>query len=154
MCGVRLFLQHHVHAYQFGFVAQHVDKASMWHLHKVLVVARSNADLLLPFGVLSITIRIIPLQENKHDDRFARKWCVEIHLVSVRCRQAIHQGRACKRRVSSNAAPSVWTKSDHKERSKQSLETVASCIDLIDCQAVVRTDAHRKEEYFSSMKPA
>lgn len=96
MCGVRLFLQHHVHAYQFGFVAQHVDKASMWHLHKVLVVARSNADLLLPFGVLSITIRIIPLQENKHDDRFARKRCWEIHLVNADCRQAISQGRACE----------------------------------------------------------
>ena len=51
LAGVAFFHQNHLYSYQFSLVAEHVDEACMWDLHKVLVVPFSDGDFLLPFGI-------------------------------------------------------------------------------------------------------
>ena len=48
LASVALIREHDLDAYQLGFIGQHLNKAGVWHLDKVLVVPLPNADLLLP----------------------------------------------------------------------------------------------------------
>src|SRR5450755_342987 len=48
LAGVGLFGDEHMYPYELRFVGQHLEKASVWNVHKILIVPPANVDVLLP----------------------------------------------------------------------------------------------------------
>src|SRR5579875_3201089 len=53
LAGVAFFCHNHLYAYQLAFIGEHVNKASMGYLDKVLIVALANVDVLLPLRIMT-----------------------------------------------------------------------------------------------------
>src|SRR6266487_4552624 len=90
LAGVAFVDQEHLNPHQFGLVAQHLDKAGVWHLNEVLIVPLPNADLLLPAVVLADNQRSDALPYQQVDNPPAVGVQVVVNLARSFCGQPFH----------------------------------------------------------------
>src|SRR5947209_8469616 len=66
--GIALFGEDHPYPYQLRLVGEQLDEASVWNLHKVLVIAPAHLHFLLPERILAKNQRPDPLLDEQLDD--------------------------------------------------------------------------------------
>ena len=79
---VAFFRENHLNTNKLSFVGEHLDETCMWDLDKVLIVAPTNVDLLLPFWVFADDQRSKALLYQEIDDSFAG--CMQVVINTPR----------------------------------------------------------------------
>src|SRR5437660_5552929 len=90
LARVALFLQHHLYSDESGLVAEHVHKARMRELDKVLLVLFAHLRFLLPAGVLADDERADALSHEERDNPLGGGVQVEVNPPSTFGGHALH----------------------------------------------------------------
>ena len=72
LAGVGLFGDEHMYPYELRFVGQHLEKASVWNVHKILIVTPANVDVMLPLRIMPNDERAYPLLYQQINNPFGR----------------------------------------------------------------------------------